>query len=86
MFLTNKDDCPVCCLLNRLLLATRKYTILDFAIFKTCLFSAGALIGVLIAKLKGNLKSIVLFMLTATFIFSWIYVFFRTFLHMSEDK
>jgi uncharacterized membrane protein len=55
--------------------AGRKYTALDFAIFKLCLISLGILAGAYFAHFFLNLTTL----LWIIFILSYIFVMYRTF-------
>lgn len=64
--------------LNRLLDATKKYTIVDYGFFKITLISLGILLGTYFSKFFSNYTSL----LWTIFIISFIWITYRTFKHI----
>lgn len=72
--------CKKCCekvnfLVKYLLARARTFSILDFAIFKTCLVCFGAFIATVFSKQAKKFK----FLLFIGFLASWVYLIWRLF-------
>lgn len=78
-----ESNCPYCEKVNELIDFTLKraahFGILDWAAFKTCLFTCGVLIGAMFSKLFKKLAPL----MTIVFIASWAYLVWRIF--FAED-
>lgn len=63
-------------LINKLLGATKKYTVLDYGLLKITLISLGILIGTYFSNFSSNHTSL----LWIIFIISYIWIIYRTFI------
>jgi hypothetical protein len=63
-------------LINKLLGATKKYTVLDYSLLKITLISLGILIGTYFSNFFSNHTSL----LWIIFIISYIWIIYRTFI------
>lgn len=59
----------------------KSFDILDFAIFKVCLFSFGAFLGARFSKFSKKFEFVVIL----TFLLSWSYLIYRIFFQ-SDDQ
>ena len=62
-------------LITEVLNATKKYTILDFAVLKTCLISIGVLFGVYFSKVLKPYR-LVIWLIALV---SYVYIMYKTF-------
>ncbi|WFD11600.1 hypothetical protein [Tepidibacter hydrothermalis] len=63
-------------LINKILNASRNYTILDYSLLKICLISLGILLGASFSQFFLNHLSIIL----TIFIVSYIWILYKTFI------